>query len=155
MDQLFLYILFKKFPRSLEDFNNFVKRYGEHSLIEGILADGDTVGIVDDLVTTFDSKVVALKQLEFEIKIRGLRKVKCSDVIVVLDREQGAQEIAKGYGIELHCLIPFRSKGVSGLKEVFTDQEYEVIVDYLRDHEQYQDPRVQEDLRTIASQKGN
>jgi len=132
-----------------------VKRYGEHSLIEGILADGDTVGIVDDLVTTFDSKVVALKQLEFEIKIRGLRNVKCSDVIVVLDREQGAQEIAKGYGIELHCLIPFSSEGVRWLKEVFADQEYEVIVDYLRDHEHYQDPRVQEDLRTLAPQKGN
>lgn len=140
--------------RSLEDFNNFVKRYGEHSMIEGILENGDTVGIVDDLVTKFDSKVVALKQLEFELKIRGLRNVKCSDVIVVLDREQGAKEIAKEQGIDLHCVIPFMSKGVTWLKNVFAEQEYEVIVDYLRDHEKYQDPRIQEDLRTIAMQEG-
>ena len=140
--------------RSVGDFNTFVKSYGEHSLIEGILADGDTVGIVDDLVTKFDSKVVALKQLEYEIKIRRLSNVRCSDVIVVLDREQGAQEIAKGYGIELHSLIPFSSKGVTWLKEVFTEHEHEVIVDYLRDYEKYQDPRIQEDLRTIATQKG-
>jgi orotate phosphoribosyltransferase len=139
--------------RSLGDFNQFVKSYGEHSMIEGILADGDTVGIVDDLVTKFDSKVVALKQLEFEIKIRGLRNVKCSDVIVLLDREQGAQEIAKEYGVELRCLIPFRSKGVRWLKDVFGEHEYEVIEDYLRDHERYQDPRIQESLRTLATQK--
>jgi hypothetical protein len=97
--------------------------------------------------------VVALKQLEFEIKIRGLRNVKCSDVIVLLDREQGAQEIAKEYGVELRCLIPFRSKGVRWLKDVFGEHEYEVIEDYLRDHERYQDPRIQESLRTLATQK--
>ena len=139
--------------RSLGDFNQFVKRYGEHSMIEGILADGDTVGIVDDLVTRFDSKAVALKQLEFEIKMRGLRNVKCSDVIVLLDREQGAEEIAKEYGVALHCLIPLRSKGVTWLKDVFAEREYEVIVDYLRDPERYQDARVQEELRTSALQE--
>ncbi len=140
--------------RSLEDFNNFVKRYGEHSMIEGILENGDTVGIVDDLVTKFDSKVVGLKQLEFELKIRGLRNVKCSDVIVVLDREQGAKEIAKEQGIDLHCLIPFMSKGLPWLKDVFAEREYEVIVEYLRDYKKYQDSRVQEELRTIAMQEG-
>ncbi|MBE0516335.1 MAG: hypothetical protein IBX41_02935 [Methanophagales archaeon] len=136
--------------RSLGDFNNFVKRYGEHSMIEGILENGDTVGMVDDLVTKFDSKVVALKQLEFELKIRGLRNVKCSDVIVVLDREQGAKEIAQEQGIELHSLIPFMSKGVTWLRDVFAEREYAVIVEYLRDYKRYQDPRVQEELMTIA-----
>jgi uridine monophosphate synthetase len=140
--------------RSLGDFNRFVKEYGEHSMIEGILADGDRIGIVDDLVTKFDSKAVALKQLEFELKIRGLREVKCSDIIVVLDREQGAKEIAQEQGIDLHCLIPFMSKGVTWLRDLFAEREYEVIVEYLRDHERYQDSRVQEELRTIAMQEG-
>ena len=137
--------------RSLEEFNRFIKRYGEHSLIEGILADGDTVGIVDDLVTTFDSKALAIKQLEFEIKIRGLRDVRCTDVLVVMDREQGAEENAKGYEIELHSLIPFRSKGISWLRDLLTDQEYEVITDYLQDYKRYQDPKLQRDLRHVRS----
>ena len=136
--------------RSLDDFNMFVKGYGEHSMIEGVLEDGDTVGIVDDLVTKFDSKVLVLKQLEFERKVRGLKDVKCSDVVVVLDREQGATEIARDYGIELHSLIPFRSKGVPWLKDVLADQEYEVIVDYLCDTKKYQDPRVQAELSEIT-----
>jgi uridine monophosphate synthetase len=136
--------------RSLDDFNKFVKGYGEHSTIEGVLEDGDTVGIVDDLVTKFDSKVLAIKQLEFELTVRGLKHVTCSDVIVVLDREQGANAIARDCGIELHSLIPFRSEGMMWLKNVLADQEYEVIVDYLHDSKKYQDPRVQAELSEIA-----
>jgi orotate phosphoribosyltransferase len=139
--------------RSLEDFNNFVKRYGEHSMIEGVLKDGDKVGIVDDLVTKFDSKVLAIKQLEFELNVRELTNVTCSDVIVILDREQGAKEIAKEYGIEMHCLIPFMSKGIAWLKDVLADQEYEVIIDYLYDAEKYQESRVQAELSDIALQR--
>jgi len=136
--------------RSLDDFNRFVKGYGEHSMIEGVLEDGDAVGIVDDLVTKFDSKVLVLKQLEFERKVRGLKDVTCSDVIVVLDREQGATELAKEYGIKLHSLIPFMSKGMPWLKNVLADQEYEVIVDYLHDSKKYQDSHVQAELSEIA-----
>jgi uridine monophosphate synthetase len=136
--------------RSLADFNRFVKDYGEHSMIEGVLEDGDAVGIVDDLITKFDSKVLAIKQLEFERAVRGLKHVTCSDVIVVLDREQGAKEIAKEYGIELHSLIPFMSKGAEWLKGDLADQEYEFIVNYLHNAEHYQDPRVQAELSEIA-----
>jgi uridine monophosphate synthetase len=140
--------------RSLGDFNSFVKEYGEHSMIEGILDNGDTIGIVDDLVTKFDSKLLAIEQLELEIKVRRLENVTCSDVIVLLDREQGAKEIAKDYGLNLHWLIPFMSKGLKWLEEVFADQEYEVIVDYLQDNEKYQDPSLQEDLSNIARLEG-
>jgi orotate phosphoribosyltransferase len=119
-------------------------------MIEGILEDGDTIGIVDDLVTKFDSKVLAIKQLEFELTVRGLKHVTCSDVIVVMDREQGAIEIAREYGMELHSLIPFMSKGVPWLKNILADQEYEVIVDYLHDSKKYQDPHVQAELSEIA-----
>ena len=139
--------------RTLEDFNSFVKRYGEHSMVEGVLSDGDTVGIVDDLVTKFDTKMLAIKQLELEIKLRGLENVVCSEVIVLLDREQGAKEIAKEQGINLHSLIPFMSKGLKWLKEVFTDQEYEIIVDYLQDYEKYQDSGLQKDLFDIAMRR--
>ena len=121
--------------------------------IEGVLEDGDTVGIVDDLVTKFDSKVLALKQLEFESTRRGLKGVRCSDAIVVLDREQGANELAEEYDITLHCLIPFMSKGIVWLKDVLADREYEVIVDYLHDAESYQDPRVQAELFGFAMER--
>ena len=140
-------------PRSLDEFDRFVKAYGEHSMVEGILEDGDRVGIIDDLVTRFDSKVVALKQLAHEVTLRGLTGVRCSDVIVLLDREQGAGEVARGYGVTLQCLIPFRSKGIGWLRDILADLEYEVLVEYLRDSSAYQDQRVQADLAELAKRR--
>jgi orotate phosphoribosyltransferase len=139
--------------RSLDEFDRFVKAYGEHSMVEGILEDGDRVGIIDDLVTRFDSKVVALKQLAHEVTLRGLTGVRCSDVIVLLDREQGAGEVARGYGVTLQSLIPFRSKGLGWLRDILADREYEVLVEYLRDSSAYQDPRVQADLAELAKRR--
>ncbi|HDS45996.1 MAG TPA: hypothetical protein ENN68_07930 [Methanomicrobia archaeon] len=139
--------------RSLQELNLYLKGYGEHSMIEGLLEEGDRVGIVDDLVTKFDSKVLALKQLEFELQRRGLQQVTCPDIIVVLDREQGATERAKEYGITVHSLIPFRSQGINWLRDVLADREYEIICDYLQHPEHYQDPRVHAELATLIAEQ--
>lgn len=139
--------------RSLDEFDRFVRAYGEHALVEGILEDADRVGIVDDLVTRFDSKVVALKQLAHEVALRGLTGVRCSDVIVLLDREQGAGEVARGYGVTLLSLIPFRSKGIGWLRDILADREYEVLAEYLRDPGAYQDPRVQAEVAELAKRR--
>jgi orotate phosphoribosyltransferase len=139
--------------RSLDELDRFVRAYGEHAQVEGILADGDRVGIVDDLVTRFDSKVVALKQLAHEVTLHGLTGVRCSDVIVLLDREQGASEVARGYGVTLQSLIPFKSKGIGWLRDILADREYEVLAAYLRDSSAYQDPRVQAELAELATRR--
>jgi uridine monophosphate synthetase len=137
--------------RSERDFDNIIKNYGEHSLIEGELEDGDKIGIIDDLVTKFDSKLIAIRQLNHESRIRKLKQVKCSDVIVLLDREQGSERSAKEHGIRLHSLIPFTTKGVNWLAEVLSDREYEIITEYLADNEKYQKQEVQEKLYREAA----
>lgn len=139
--------------RTAEDFNSFINTYGEHSMIEGELNNGDVIGVVDDLVTKFDSKLVAIKQVDLEVKVRKLKDIVCSDVIVLLDREQGADKIAKKYGITLHCLIPFMSKGIKWLKDGLTDYEYEVIKDYLVNYKKYQNADLQKKLYMIAMNK--
>ena len=133
-----------------ENFDSFIKKYGEHSMVEGVLNEGDTVGIIDDLVTKFDSKLIAIKQLELELRVRNLKKVKCSDIIVLFDREQGAEKAAEDYGLNLHSLIPFRSKGLEWLKEELSNREYEVIIDYLDDNKKYQNPEKKKELYDIA-----
>jgi uridine monophosphate synthetase len=137
--------------KSMEDFDKFIKSYGEHSIIEGDLANGDVVGIVDDLVTRFDSKLIAVRQLELELKLRKLEAVEYSNVIVLLDREQGAREIADLNGIKLHSLIPFTTRGLDWLKGVLTDDEYTIIKDYLSNHNKYQDSDMQRNLYDMAS----
>jgi len=136
--------------KSLEDFDKFIKSYGEHSIIEGELANGDVVAIVDDLVTRFDSKLIAIHQLERELKLRKLKEVESSTVIVLLDREQGAKDVAMANGIKLHSLIPFTTKGLDWLKDVLTDEEYEIIKDYLANYSKYQNLNMQRDLYEMA-----
>jgi len=130
---------------SLEGLKVAAMKYGEHSMVEGEIKDGDKFVAVDDLVTKFDSKLVAIEQLKMESERRGI-EVECRDVAVIIDREQGAAEIAKKHGIKLHALIPFKSRGIEWLKDFISDKEYEVIKDYLGNSEKYQDEEKRKEL---------
>ena len=138
--------------RSLDDFKEHIQGYGEHTLVEGEFETGDRIAIIDDLATKFDSKLVAIEQIRHEANKRGL-KVECSDVVVLLDREQGAVEAASRCGITFHALIPFKSKGIGWLKNSLSDIEYAVISEYLRDESKYQDAEVQKELYELCSSK--
>jgi len=135
--------------RSLDEFKKNIRSYGEHTLVEGEFENGDQIAVIDDLATKFDSKLVAIEQIKYETKKRGL-KVECNDVVVLLDREQGAADVARQYGISFHSLIPFKSKGVKWLKSSLSEIEYKVIREYLRDDEKYQDTEIQKELYGVV-----
>jgi len=133
-----------------------IASYGEHALIEGELSDGDVIAIVDDVVTKFDSKLAAISQLEDEIKRRHLNaRIECNDVVVVIDREQGATERAKQLGLNLHSLIPFSSKGIEWLKDHITNEEYTVIKSYLSEPSMFQDEKAKSRLERSAQTASN
>lgn len=136
--------------RSLEELRKAASRYGQHSLVEGVLQDGDRIVALDDLVTRFDSKLMAVEQLAMEADRRGI-DVTCRDVAVLIDREQGAADIGTRHGIRLHALIPFQSRGIDWLRDSLAEVEYEVISDYLHDSHKYQDEQRRRDI--IASFK--
>lgn len=139
----------RKLPEEVktpEELERYMKAHGQKSLVEGEIKDGDTLAIVDDLVARFDSKILAISQVNQEAEKRGI-KVGLRDVIVLIDREQGGADRAKAAGYNLHALIPFLSKGIGWLKDQFSEEEYNVITDYLKDTEKYQDKAVQEKLR--------
>jgi uridine monophosphate synthetase len=74
------------------------KDYGTKKLIEGRFEKGETVVVLDDLVTTGGSKLEALAPLTDA----GLL---VHDVVVVVDREQGgARELAER-GLRLHAVL--------------------------------------------------
>lgn len=129
--------------KSPEEFRAVISRYGEHALLEGELTAGDRIALVDDLVTRFDSKLVALEQVNHEVRRRGLADVVCNKVAVVLDREQGGEEAARGQGIELLSLIPFKRVGLPLLEGVLHRTEWEVLTRYLQDPDYFQDKEVQ------------
>lgn len=72
-----------------------VKEYGTRRSIEGLYEPGETVVVLDDLATTGASKIEVAQALEAE----GLR---ISDMVVLIDREQGASEDLARAGYTLH-----------------------------------------------------
>ena len=74
------------------------KDYGTKKLIEGAFAAGETVVVLDDLITTGGSKIDALVPLQDA----GL---KVEDVVVLVDREQGGAAELAWKGIALHAAL--------------------------------------------------
>jgi orotate phosphoribosyltransferase len=136
--------------RSLDDFRKLVASYGEHALVEGEMADGESIGVVDDLVTRFDSKLVAMEQVRLESERRGLRNVLCSTALVVVDREQGGADAAEKAGVELRSLIKLKSWGLDILKDVMDPFEWSAISDYLKDSQPFQSKEAQRELASAS-----
>ncbi|MHB9037400.1 MAG: orotate phosphoribosyltransferase [Armatimonadota bacterium] len=74
-----------------------VKDYGTKKLIEGAYSEGDKVLVVDDIITDGASKIEAITPL----REAGLV---ITDVLIILDREQGGDRILAKSGYKLHSL---------------------------------------------------
>ena len=74
-----------------------VKDYGTSKRIEGEFKEGDKVLVIDDIITDGASKIEAIEPL----KEAGLV---VTDVLVILDREQGGDKILAKAGYRLHSL---------------------------------------------------
>lgn len=139
--------------RSLADLEREVFRYGGHSLIEGEFEPGDRVALIDDVVTLFDSKEVAIRQLQFEMERRGIEGVNVAAVITLVDRGRDTQQRAAAAGVPLHSLVTLREDDLEMLRGTASDLEIDIIRDYIDNYEKYQAPKVQQELReyTLAS----
>lgn len=139
--------------KSVENFRQKISEYGEHALVEGEIQEGDNLALVDDLVTRFDSKLIAFEQIIYEIQRRSLKNVSCRKVLVLIDREQGACNVARSSGFEIFSLIPFKTTGLDLLKGIFASAEWKAIKDYLDDPEAFQEMSVQRRLAEMACNK--
>ena len=75
-----------------------VKEHGTKNLIEGTYTAGETVVVLDDLITTGGSKLEAMAPLTDA----GL---KVKDVVVLVDREQGGRQELASHGLALHAVL--------------------------------------------------
>jgi uridine monophosphate synthetase len=73
------------------------KDYGTRSAIEGIYSEGETVVVIDDLVTTGSSKFEAIEKLQ----AAGLH---VTDVVVLIDRS-GKADLFAERGLKLHAAL--------------------------------------------------
>ncbi|MFQ6102055.1 MAG: orotate phosphoribosyltransferase [Anaerolineae bacterium] len=75
-----------------------IKPHGTRRAIEGAFEPGETVLVVDDLITRGDSKLEAIEPLE----AAGLA---VHDVLVLIDREQGGAADLARRGYRLHAIL--------------------------------------------------
>ncbi len=124
--------------KSAEDLQNALQSYGQHTLVEGVLEDGDSLCLIDDLVTGLTSKVTARAQVKAELDRRGIQNATCDDIAVLVDRQQGATEAAQKAGMKLHSLIGFVDEGLPLLKGIMSENEHKTVSDYLADPKAFQ-----------------
>jgi orotate phosphoribosyltransferase len=75
-----------------------VRLHGRERRVEGILASGDKVLLIDDLVTTG----LSLKKAANAVRAEG---GVVTEAVVFLDREEGGKELLEKDGIKLHSLL--------------------------------------------------
>ncbi len=139
--------------KNMDEFQKRISSYGEHSLLEGEISPGDRLVLIDDLVTRFDSKLIALEQLRHEIAKRNIPNVVCSTIAVVIDRQQGGEDTAKNIGVQLLRLIPFKSAGIEMLQQHMHPIEWDIINLYLDNPERFQDPHVQKQIERMCTSR--
>lgn len=74
------------------------KEYGTKKLIEGIFTKGQNCLLVEDVITSGKSLLETIPEVENE-------GISVSDIVVVLDREQGGKEILEKKGYRVHTLF--------------------------------------------------
>lgn len=102
-----------------------VKDYGTKRKIEGVYKKGATCAVIDDLITTGDSKIETAEPFEAEGLI-------IKDFIVLIDREQGGKKILEEKGYNLHRIICITDLlDVLHGKEKISKSEYEKAKNFI------------------------
>ncbi|MHC1636092.1 MAG: orotate phosphoribosyltransferase [Candidatus Methanospirareceae archaeon] len=104
-----------------------MKTHGIRRYVDGELKEGSKVGIVDDLITTAESKLEAIEMIVKEAERRGIN-VNVVGVYVLLDREEGGREALQKAGIKLYAVATMRevAKNLFDMG-LLTKEEYKMI----------------------------
>jgi orotate phosphoribosyltransferase len=102
------------------------KEHGVRKKIEGYFETSDRILMIDDLITTGQSVIKAAKVAREQGGI-------VTELVVLLDREQGGEEYILTHNIKPHILFSI-SEAFEWLNEVklLGDQDYEMIMEYIK-----------------------
>ncbi len=85
---------------------NQKKDYGTSKLVEGILMEGDTVVLVEDVLTTGGQVLEAAKSLE-------AAGAKVDRIVGVINRQEGAKEAIEAAGYRFEALFSTEDLGIA------------------------------------------
>lgn len=102
-----------------------VKDYGTGAAVEGPYTAGETVVVIDDLVTTGASKFEGIEKLQ----AAGLR---VEDVVVLIDRQAQGADVFAAHGLRLHAVLSLPELLAHWLQQGDIDAEqYQTVREYL------------------------
>jgi len=104
------------------------KKYGIKKPVEGEFSKGEKVVLVDDMITTGASKMEVIKPLES----LGLA---VSDIVVLVDREQGGREQLKKAGYHFYAAFTI-SQWLKTLRQAgkISQAKYTEVINYLNEN---------------------
>jgi uridine monophosphate synthetase len=106
-----------------------VKDYGTGRVIEGEYLEGETVLLIDDLITKGHSKIEAIAPLV----AAGLR---VNDILVLIDREQGGAEELANLGCRLHSVLTLTQLlDVLARRKKVTPKKREEVLEWIRQNQ--------------------
>jgi hypothetical protein len=105
------------------------------------------------VVTLFDSKEVAIRQLRLEMSRRDIKGVEVAAVLTLIDRGRDTQRRAAAAGVSLNALVTLRDDGLEMLRGVVSEIEIKVLRDYIESYEKYQDHELRGELLARASHR--
>jgi uridine monophosphate synthetase len=102
------------------------KDYGTKATIEGDYQAGETIVVIDDLATTGGSKIEAIQKLEEAgLKVR--------DIVVLIDRGQGAGAMLAEAGYRLHSVVNLNDLLPEWLRTgAISQAQFEEVMEFLR-----------------------
>ncbi|HLD58735.1 MAG TPA: orotate phosphoribosyltransferase [archaeon] len=108
-----------------------VKDYGTKKPIEGAFKEGETVLVIDDLITNGASKFEAIAPLQEN-------NLKVKDIVVLVDREQGGTKELAEKGYALHSVLKI-SDVLKILKQnqKISEQQFSDIEVYFKNPEEW------------------
>ena len=114
-----------KLERPLIQPRKVVKEHGSKSSIEGDFEEGDSVIVIDDMITKGDSKLEAIKQIEDA----GL---KVDRLILLVDREQGGMKAVADAGYTIEAAIGMRELMDLLLEmDKVTQEQYDETIEFI------------------------
>lgn len=101
------------------------KQYGTKKMLEGLFTKGQNCLLVEDVITSGASLLETIPDIENE-------GISVSDIVVVLDRQQGGKEMLENKGFRVHTLFTI-SEVCSILREEghLDEEEVQRISDFL------------------------
>ncbi|MBF0608482.1 MAG: hypothetical protein HQL61_13150 [Magnetococcales bacterium] len=139
----------------LQNYDELAGSYGQKSLVEARLTQNCTVGIVDDMATDIESKIMARLLVMREAQRQGI-SLQCNKIFYILNRNKQNPQKARDFinepdpllypaALELHYIIEF-DDALPFLRPCMKPAEYEAIVAFQQDKGQFQDEQMQRDL---------